>query len=232
MHWTAHNLFRHSPASTPPKPCTSTRPRFKDVFEIDAPPAPDRGDPFQCVPQLRQARIQCDAVRGDPAPAAAYALALGLGRCRLFGVRPPEGDDFTLTPAAMLAASRQLEAELCKAVRRAEGAGDETARAAHLGHNVALELLEGRMNAHAAYLALDEAYAAAVYESDAAADVMSARMNRVRRMIERLDGNLKNQIPLLRTAARTYLIDNWRRLLAPAYRELPPWWLDGCLEGE
>jgi hypothetical protein len=59
---------------------------------------------------------------------------------------------------------------------------------------------------------------------------MGRRLNQVRRLIDRLDGNLQNQLPLLRLAASTRLLENWRRLLAPAYRDCPPWWLDGCLD--
>jgi hypothetical protein len=59
---------------------------------------------------------------------------------------------------------------------------------------------------------------------------MGRRLNQVRRMIDLFDGNLQKQIPLLRLAASTRLLENWRRLLAPAHRTLPPWWLNGCLE--
>jgi hypothetical protein len=236
MHWTAHNLFRRSPVSIPStstKPSTGTRPRFKDVFDDAAEPAPDRGDPFQCTPQLRQIRQQFDARANDAMsndPGAAYALALGLGRCRLFGVRLADAEDFTLTPGAFEIAATHLAGRLRIATERSGHRIVDAHGAGHLHHNVALELLEQRMDAHAAYLALDEAYAAARYESHPDAEQMSVRLNRVRRLISLFDGNLKNQLPLLRLAASTYLLDNWRRLLAPVYRDLPPWWLDGCLE--
>ena len=100
---------------------------------------------------------------------------------------------------------------------------------AYAAEHLALELLEARMDAHAAYLALDEAYAAALYDGSPEVPAMSRRLTQVRRLINLFDGNLQKNLPLLRLAASTYLLDNWRRLLAPTYRDCPPWWLDGCI---
>jgi transcriptional regulator GlxA family with amidase domain len=103
------------------------------------------------------------------------------------------------------------------------------AAGAHAQRNLVLDLLEIRMDAHAASLALDEAYAAALYDGSPDAPAMSRDFKRVRRLINLFDVNLQKNLPLLRLAASTYLLDNWRRLLAPAHRDCPPWWLDGCI---
>ncbi len=224
MHWTAHNLFRSpTPPKTPANQPPATRQRFKDIFDH---PTIDRGDPFQCIPQLRQIRTLCQNTASQ-----AQSLALSLGRCRLFGVRLADAEDFTLSPLSFdHAASSLIEnlKEACEWAIEVESAVDTYS--AYLLRNLALELLEIRMDAHATYLALDEAYAAAIYECEPTANTMGRRLNQVRRVINLFDGNLQKQLPLLRLAASTFLLENWRRLLAPSYRELPPWWLDGCLE--
>jgi hypothetical protein len=226
MHWTAHNLFRSpTPPKSSVKPITITRQRFRDIFEE---PSIDRGDPFQCIPQLIQFKTLCEQ---SPSNAHALSLALALGRCRLFGVKLSSTQDFTLTPATF----DQTAAELIDLLKEATRWATELESTAdtyspYLHRNLALELLEARMDAHATYLALDEAYAAATYECEPTAQTMGRRLNQVRRVINLFDGNLQKQLPLLRLAASTFLLENWRRLLAPCYRDLPPWWLDGCLE--
>jgi hypothetical protein len=231
MHWTATNLFRTPTApKSPPKSPTATRPRFKDPF--DNQPAPDRGDPFQCIAQLKQFIALCEQPATTGATASnAYGLALSIGRCRLFGVRLNDDANVTLSPLSFDRAATLLIDHLKETMRWLEEIQmqPEPYRG-YMEHNVALELLETRMDAHAAYIALDEAYAAARFTAEVEADAMGRRLHQVRRLIDRLDGNLQNQIPLLRLAASTRLLENWRRLLAPAYRDCPPWWLDGSLE--
>jgi len=210
------------------------------------------------------------------APAeSCFRLALALGRARLFGVEMAASEDFTLTPAAAASAATVLY----RAVRRASAAARELPRhlrraGAYGRRDVALELLELRTDAWAAYLAIDEALSAELYEPrgtetspSTTADenaphptitpritglpagaepagtwetrdgcgmadhqVLSKRVGMLNRAIENLDANLTRQIPHLRPAAGTQLLENWRRLLAPAHRELLPWWLGGCLE--
>jgi hypothetical protein len=203
--------FKSSPHRSSPDWFCS---RFEGEFEEKL---IGRGDPLQCLPQLRQVRSVCESAENGNAPA--YELALALGRCRLFGVKVEE--DFTLGPAAFVAASEQMIEHLKQVARWVVGAGDVCA---YLLRNVALEMLEIRMDAHAAYLALDEAYSAARCEGHPQGDHMARRLNQVRRMIDVVDGNLKEQEQLLRLAASTHLLENWRRLLAPCFRGAMPWW--------
>jgi hypothetical protein len=226
VRWTGEGVFDASPAlkshSFKSSPHRSSpdwfQPRFEGEFEEKL---VGRGDPLQCLPQLRQVQSACECAESGTAPA--YELALALGRCRLFGVKVEE--DFTLGHAAFFAASDQMIEQLKRVARWVVGAGDVCA---YLLRNVALEMLEIRMDAHAAYLALDEAYAAARCEGHPQADHMARRLNQVRRMIDVVDGNLKEQEQLLRLAASTHLLENWRRLLAPCFRGAMPWWVELC----
>ncbi|HYE20821.1 MAG TPA: hypothetical protein VEA69_20410 [Tepidisphaeraceae bacterium] len=242
-----------SSPSLPPKPFTHSpiaRPRHRDCFDALATTTPDagRGDPAGCLLRLRQARVEADhTIRpGETGAAGAcFRAALALGRARLFGAEVPPADDFTLRPAAAAAAATVLY----RLVRRATDVARELPRqmrraGAYGRRDVALELLELRTDAWAAYLAIDEALAAETYEptEDPAQgttvtgpaagrrDVLGKRVGMLVRATENLDANLQKRIALLKPAAGTRLIENWRRLLAPAYRELLPWWLDGRLE--
>jgi hypothetical protein len=233
LHWTGEGTFGSSPQAQTRHPFDATRPRIDDPFDS---PSPDRGDPFLCLPQLRQYRQACEqSASGPTSPSQldqlCHLLAVGLGRCRLFGVTPPVGQDFTLSLKALDRAMRGGGMRhLQSAVHASRNLADVVdATHAYALRNVALDLLETRMDAHAAYLALDEAYAAALYDGSPEVPAMSRRLTQVRRLINLFDGNLKKNLPLLRLAASTYLLDNWRRLLAPTYRDCPPWWLDGCI---
>jgi len=262
MRWTAEMLFKTeypTPTTTttepkPAKPFPLTRSRYHEPFEPVTPlPAADRSDPFRCLLQLRQLRAECHRgvacvnwPNGDysATSAPAYrmeeltaALALALGRCRLFGVALDDGDDFTLTAEAVRLAAARLKRHLLSANRFATRiASGEVQLCAFSDQEAALQLLEIRTDAHATYLALDEAYAAALEDGHgingdvAVVKAMGRQLHQVRRLIDLLDVNIRKQIPLLRLAAGTRLLENWRRLLAPGYRALPPWWLDGCLE--
>jgi hypothetical protein len=231
--WTASDMFTFTPSGLSKTDSDyAVLPRFADPL---GDPVPERGDPFQCIPALRQILAVCRWGIRPETPAvvarpACYNLALALGRCRQFGVRVPAQDDRTLSPAGFDIASTELMYLLRNAIKRLTD--DRFARVLQgwlRMRNHALETLETRMNAHAAYLALDEAYAAALYDGSPEVPAMSRRLTQVRRLINLFDGNLRKNLPLLRLAASTYLLDNWRRLLAPAHRDCPPWWLDGCI---
>ncbi|HSI34214.1 MAG: hypothetical protein ACAI43_02815 [Phycisphaerae bacterium] len=241
--WVAASVL--SIPSLPAKPFTHSpiaRPRHRDCFDtLTTTTDAGRGDPAGCLLRLRQARVEADyTIRpGETGAAAAcFRAALALGRARLFGADIPPADDFTLRPAAAAAAATVLY----RLVRRAADAARELPRqmrraGAYGRRDVALELLELRTDAWAAYLAIDEALAAETYEptesaqgttatTDGRRDVLGKRIGMLVRAIENLDANLQKRIALLKPAAGTRLIENWRRLLAPAYRELLPWWLD------
>lgn len=205
--WTARNVFPGMPT------CLSTplvSSRYRDEL---AEVAPDRGDPFHCLGQLRSAtRALAQAgseVRMVYVYRRAYAVALALGRCRLFGVAVPPDEDFTLSPRAFRAASAALRLELKPSIRPD----------AH-------QILQTRMDAWSVYLALDESYAS----HGSPGTPMSSRLRTVQKAIENFDVNLQHNIQRLTPAAATFALENWRRLLAPCYKSLLPWWLDGSIE--
>jgi hypothetical protein len=208
------------------------RPPHRNPF--DEPP-PDRGDPLQCLPPLVYARAKlqsqlCSQTPDTYAESMCYWPVLALGRCRLFGVNVPDASDFTPGPVVFEHASRLLIRRILGILNMLSDIDHRVARQGGYAHrNTSLELLEARMDAHAAHLALDEAYAAALYDGSPHVSAMSRRLAQVRRLINLFDDKLQENLPLLRLAASTYLLDNWRRLLAPAYRDCPPWWLDGCI---
>lgn len=206
--WTARNVFPDMPT------CLSTQlvsPRCRGEFADDT---PDRGDPFHCLGQLRAAtRAIAQAgseVRTVQVYRRAYAVALALGRCRLFGVAVPPDEDFTLSQRGFRAASAALRLELRSPIRPNPE-----------------QLLQTRMDAWAVYLALDESYVA----HGSPGTAMSSRLRTVQKAIENFDVNLQNDIHRLTPAAATFALENWRRLLAPCYKSLLPWWLENCGAG-
>ena len=70
-----------------------------------------------------------------------------------------------------------------------------------------------------------EAYAAASITGGAIAAALGDVVDALVDSLEELDTALRSHPALLQIAAGTSLLDNWRALLAPAYRDCPPWWL-------
>jgi hypothetical protein len=226
-HWTASGLFACDKPHDPSRPARLTRPRFHDCFDDPTPTAADRGDPARCLPQLRHLRSLAQTQGESPC----WDLAVALGRCRLFGVTPPPADDFTLSTLALHHVLKQLAPFVAAHDALASNLESEIDRQGpHRAQTLALELLEARMDLWCAYLAADEAYAAAMYDGAPALEYLGKMMRAAAEQIENYDANLERQSPLLTPAAGTLLLTNWRRLLAPPYREHLPWWLDGSLE--
>jgi hypothetical protein len=227
-HWTAKGLFDLTgfPPAPPSQP-KLTRPRFRDVFdELQAKHrgsriGVNRGDPFHFVPQLRKLRIIAEAqfARDTLDDLICEALAIALGNCRLFDPAMGEGDDFTLTLAVAVPAAR----EMVRLAGKLAGASENRV-------STDPSWLEFRMAMWAASVALEEAHEAVVSEAAAQAEELGRLLKTFRRGIARVDGNMQRHMTSLRPAAAgTYLLTNWRRLLAPCHREALPWWLDGCI---
>jgi hypothetical protein len=234
-HWMARGLFDLTglpPA--PPSRSKLTRPRFRDIFqEIQAEGLKDRiggdrRDPLHYIPQLKQVRIVAEArfARGILSDSIAFTLAATLGDCRLFDVSLDATDDFTLTPLAAVRAARHA-----LALAREE---HESTQSPPRNQCEMLEHLETRMDLWAALLAMEEALDAASARPNpgegSAVPELDRLLKVLRRSVGRIDTNLQRLKTILQpTIVKTYLLANWRRLLAPAHRDLPPWWLDGCL---
>ena len=197
----------------------------------------DRGDPVGCIPELKRLRAIAEVAgaRGSLGEKLCFDLAVALGRCRLFGVAL-RIDDFTLTAAAArLAAKGAIEAIRSELESAATLPVRLSSRRTYGERDYVLERLEARMDLWAAGVALAEAEEAVSEGADRREDeVELSRSNRVvRSLTGRVDGNLQHRVKLLRPAAGTHLLTNWRRLLARGYRgeagEALPWWLDECI---
>lgn len=190
-----------------------------------------RGDPWKCLERLRQeVHLHADLMP-EPAydrfPFTLYRLSKALGYCRLFGVVIPPEDDFTLSRKVLLATMRQFVFEAEMGELFLEDLLDPNADS-FSQDLMPLQLLQLRMDLWAAYLAIDEAYMA--HSRPGRDHVLSSRLRTVRKAIEDFDVNLQNNIQRLTPAAATFALENWRRLLAPCFRSLLPWWLDGSIE--
>jgi hypothetical protein len=243
--WTGHGLFNSTGLPTSPPPArgsTVSRPRFHDMFDEmcteqwGGQMRGDRGDPIRCIPELKQLRAMAEVggAGGSLHEMLYFYLAVALGRCRLFGVALAGIDDFTLTAAAASLAAKgaievigsELESAATLPARLSSGR-------TYGERDYVLERLEARMDLWAVGVALDEAEEAATQAGQSEERVgLSRAMRAVRSLTGRVDGNLQHHVKLLRSAAGTHLLTNWRRLLARGYGEAwgaGPWWLDGLI---
>jgi hypothetical protein len=203
-------------------------------------------DSFANLPELDDAVGYCRLAWTGPAAApAAYELALALGRCRLLNAEPAcaklsASSDFTLAPPVALAAARELSGRLERWGQRAEGLLDQLDGATPVrAADLCLGLLEARIEAWAAYVAIDEAYSAAVEraggldpDSDGSPAGFSGEIDALLDRMQAFDDALQEAEPLLATAAAapgSRLLENWNALLAAPYRQSPPWWLEVAL---
>jgi hypothetical protein len=209
-----------------------------------------RSDPAGCLDELRAALSQpeLEALEhpAKQAPAipgackAALQVAFALGYCRLYGVAIEEDLDGVLPAQTALAAATALHQRLAE-MARLVGEGDEPERERE-GSAVLLtedeefflDLLEGRMDAWAAFTAIEEALqdclAAPAAEADPLEDQLDKAVDLLVEAAADLDERMCRQVKRLAVAADTNLLDNWRALLAEPWREPWPWWLDGTLE--
>jgi Type III restriction enzyme, res subunit len=171
---------------------------------------------------------------GDLAPAAewaAYRAAVAWGRSRLFGVALGDWDGVLALPLARAAARR-----LAEGLRRLRERADtlpacwEKADDDIEGREECLALLEGRMEAWAAFVALDEVQLDALVNSLAGRSELAAECRQAQGELAPADEALLRHKDFLSVAAGTELLANWRRLLVEPYRLSLPWWLDGSLE--
>ncbi len=178
------------------------------------------------------ALLRC--VQGETASeaeGAAYRAAVALGRSRLFGVPLEDWDGVLAVPIAQ-AAARRLSQCLHRLRERADclptlwdqAENDVEAREECLG------LLEGRMEAWAVFVALDEAQLDALVHSLPGRERLAADYEQAQLELPPADEALLRHQDLLSVAAGTELLSNWRRLLAEPFRLSLPWWLDGTLE--
>ncbi len=202
------------------------------------PPDPAGPDPprwrievQEALSQPALAAFDAGAAEGPDARRAAYRLAVALGHCRLFGI-DLGAEDGTLSAAVALAAAEQLIAYLGEWEEDARRLPSRWERAAELVESAdcVLDLLVARMEAWAAFLAIDEGYRDCL-ESVASQEArFAAVLDGIFPALGRLDAAMHEHLDLFSLAADTQLLENWRNLLAPEFRAGLPWWLDGTLE--
>lgn len=163
----------------------------------------------------------------EKAKKAAYNVAVGLGKCRLFGIKVPEDIDGFL-PANM-------------AVAAAEVAAEETRRCAEWAKRL-VEVFDNSLG----YEAMD--HCCGVLES--CMDVYAAMQAIMDSLDAEWDGELfcaahqlamaiderdrilweKDNLEILSIVVELPLLANWRSTLVEPWRTALPWWLDGTLE--
>jgi hypothetical protein len=197
-----------------------------DTFDI-----PD--DPLGCRDDLRDALADPDVrASGSDGQRAAYRLAVALGRCRLFDVAPGDDLDGVPPPPLAVAAATELARLLEIWATEAERMDErwDAARDPAEADELCAGLLGARMDAWAACLVLDEAYHDCAAEGSPQLGDVGAALDRTHAALDRFDEALERQTDVLATITGTRLLDNWRALLAPAFAEDLPWWLDRRLE--
>ncbi len=195
-------------------------------------------DPTGCLHDLHAAlarpelhELDRPQLPGNDARAAAYELALALGKCRLSGTQAGVDLPSTLSPSWAVAAAGVLEKYLGEWAEDARTLAERWEQADDVveAEDLCLGLLRARMEAWAVWVAVDEVYQESLEKGDTDPRLTPA-LDRLLDSLERLDENLRQEADLLSLAAGTNVLDNWRALLAPRYREDLPWWLDGTLE--
>jgi hypothetical protein len=182
--------------------------------------------------ELVAARAQSEladlSIDTEPVRRAAYWLAVVLGNCRLADLELAE-DDGTLSVPVATAAGRRLGVLLShwsedarRLKERIAAAGSESEV-----NDCCFDLLEARMEAWAAFVAIDEAYQASLAERTNQDETLSTLIDLLLDRTEELDREMRQQLDLLSLVARFPLLDNWKRSLGPTYTEVLPWWLDG-----
>lgn len=181
-------------------------------------------EPFRIPSTLEDAPAQSRA--------AALRLAVAIGRCRLFDVEAGEMDGLLPANAATAAAAELavvLERERDDAIsfpRRFDDADPFEAE------DLCEGVLEQRMSAWAAFVAIEEAYEDAEDSADPNLAALQSAIEDALTSLERFDDLLTQDefLSLLSVATASRLLDNWRAMLAPPHRDPLPWWLDGTLE--
>ncbi len=164
--------------------------------------------------------------------ASALRAAIALGYCRLFGADLGE-EDGALPLLIAKAAMPSLHALIDDTAKRAETLADDWDSIDELVERdeLCIRLLQDRMDIHAAYIAVDEAFLEAYGEQEISWKEYDNTLQALAEKVERLDAALQQpeNLEILSTVAHLPLIENWRILLTEDHQALMPWWLSGLL---
>jgi len=171
--------------------------------------------------------VDADSLGSLPAELPVEA-AVACGACRLYGGVAPQ----IVFPAWLAtAAARRLTELLNHATADAERLPElwDTSTSDEAEDLVA-GLIHARMDTWAALLQLDDV--AEHLADDASLQTLDAALDDLDFAVERFDRALDSRQDYLSTLAGTRLLANLRDMLAPAYGDPLPWWLDGRLEAK
>lgn len=197
----------------------------------------DFRDVFGYVEQLRESLADpvLDEFDDNPsaeAKQAALRVATNLGYCRLFGIEAGEADGILPVAEAIGAAealANFLDESITQVTRYPEEWDNTLGEEAE---DLTIEILERRMDAWAAHVAISEAALwATVGRASGISYLLEAR-ERYQAKLRQLDELMQTPevIELLSTVTGTHVLENWRAQLVEPYSLSLPYWLDGTLE--
>jgi len=174
-----------------------------------------------------------DTIPTEQAKRAALKVAICLGYCRLFGLDPGEDDGVLPVPEAA-GAAEALQGLVVETMEMAKEYPErwDHAQCGQEELDLTTDLLQARMDIHAAQIAIAEANLEAMVFDDPGADRLDSAWKRCEDSMIKLDELLQSPevVELLSTITASHLLDNWRALLVEPYSLALPWWLDGTLE--
>ncbi|MCS7159344.1 MAG: hypothetical protein RMJ19_02630, partial [Gemmatales bacterium] len=151
----------------------------------------------------------------------ALEAAVALGYCRLYDITLGE-EDGVLPKAIAQVAAVALASQLDNLIQDAENLPqrwDETEEPSERDE-LCLSLLEERMNAQAAYIAIEEALLEAQSEGEISWAEYSMTLDSLIQRLEQIDQALRtpDRLHILSTVAHYPLLRNWRQMLGGDYR--------------
>ena len=192
-------------------------------------------DTFACKRKLALALghrdLEIENQNSIPHQNAVFWVAIALGNCRLHGVDPEEYDGLltiSMAAAAIRAANRLLKDYERKLIDCSINF-DELDEDATI---CACQVIADRMDLWAADIAITETWELAIDEEELGHRELDDLVVLFSENVLQIDEALEKCSALLYTAASTNLLSNWRQLLAPKYKSVLPWWLDGSIESE
>jgi hypothetical protein len=177
--------------------------------------------------------IAANAQTGRARPELDNAKALGW--CRIYDRPLDQGEGDALSRAAALAATRELTAAVREATESARTLGDRYDEEYNPAESekLCVDVLQRAMDSWAAFVAIDDVYEGLYYDGSGGpgAEFQEA-LNEAMIALDSFDDALRNQLDVLSILAESETLSRWREGMAPEFSELPPWWLDGTIEGE
>ena len=169
--------------------------------------------------------------------AESVTFVAALGFCRLFGTELPDKLqsrlESPLPPELLACASLGLLDLIEAAQEEAHTLPERFDQAEPLeDRSLCTSVLHLLMETWASFLIIDTEYQLYLETVHSLDTPFGNLMQHVLDAFDRLDETVQReeQIALLSIATELPLLENWRSMLVPPYRDPPPWWLDGTLE--